>query len=93
MPHVNLLASGFSSSETMHVCRKAQTCNFALTMNGTSCLHFCSAPRRYPLPANAEETAQQARAAVQRAWQAGVKRQRVDLLLPLIGATDLDDWC
>ncbi len=27
-----------------------------------------------------------------RAWQAGVRRQRVELLLPLIGATDLDDW-
>ncbi len=27
-----------------------------------------------------------------RAWQAGIRRQRVELLLPLIGATDLDDW-
>lgn len=52
---------------------------------------LCSS-RIYPLPANAEETAQQARAAAQRAWEAGVKRQRIELLLPLIGATDLDDW-
>ena len=33
-----------------------------------------------------------AQAAAVRAWQAGVRRQRVELLLPLIGATDLDDW-
>ena len=54
-------------------------------------LRLCSS-RVYPLPANAEETAQQARAAAQRAWESGVKRQRIELLLPLIGATDLDDW-
>jgi hypothetical protein len=35
---------------------------------------------------------QQAAAACRRAWEAGVRRQRVELLLPLIGATDLDDW-
>jgi hypothetical protein len=35
----------------------------------------------------------QAAAAIQSAWEAGVTRQRVSLLLPLIGATDLDDWC
>lgn len=29
---------------------------------------------------------------MQRAWEAGIKRHRVELLLPLIGATDLDDW-
>lgn len=44
------------------------------------------------MPANSERIAQEARAAVQRAWKAGIKRQRLDLLLPLIGATDLDDW-
>lgn len=30
--------------------------------------------------------------AIEAAWQAGIKRQRIELLLPLIGATDLDDW-
>ena len=44
------------------------------------------------MPRDAEETAQQAQAAALRAWQDGIKRQRVELLLPLIGATDLDDW-
>ena len=33
-----------------------------------------------------------AQAAAVRAWQAGIRRQRIELLLPLIGATDLDDW-
>lgn len=31
-------------------------------------------------------------AACERAYAAGVRRQRVELLLPLIGATDIDDW-
>jgi hypothetical protein len=34
----------------------------------------------------------QAVTAIEQAWQAGVRRQRLELLLPLIGATDLDDW-
>ena len=48
--------------------------------------------RVWPIPSNSAATAQEARAAVQRAWKAGIKRQRIELLLPLIGATDLDDW-
>lgn len=52
----------------------------------------CAASRTWTIPRDAEETAQQARAAVQRAYEAGVTRQRIELLLPLIGATDLDDW-
>ena len=48
--------------------------------------------RVWPIPRDAGETAQEARAAVQRAWKDGIQRQRVELLLPLIGATDLDDW-
>lgn len=31
--------------------------------------------------------------AVEAAWRAGILKQRVELMLPLIGATDLDDWC
>jgi hypothetical protein len=34
----------------------------------------------------------QALGACQRAFKDGVRRQRLELLLPLIGATDLDDW-
>lgn len=45
-----------------------------------------------PVPRGPQETVAQAVAACTRAWEAGVKRQRVELLLPLIGATDLDDW-
>ena len=41
-------------------------------------------------PCEAQVAALQA--ASVRAWQAGVRKQRVELLLPLIGATDLDDW-
>lgn len=55
-------------------------------------VNAASLDRVWPIPRNAEETAQKARAAVQRAWKDGVHRQRVELLLPLIGATDLDDW-
>ena len=35
---------------------------------------------------------EQAMNAAKRAHAAGVRRQRMELLLPLIGATDLDDW-
>lgn len=45
-----------------------------------------------PLPGNPSETVDQAFASCKRAWDAGIKRQRVELVLPLIGATDLDDW-
>lgn len=45
-----------------------------------------------PVPASPELQISQAVTAVESAWQAGVRRQRLELLLPLIGATDLDDW-
>lgn len=45
-----------------------------------------------PIPRGPQEMVQQCVAAVTRGWEAGIKRQRIDLLLPLIGATDLDDW-
>ena len=47
----------------------------------------------YPIPQNADQVAQQALAACQRAWKDGVRRQQLELLLPLIGASDIDDWC
>lgn len=53
---------------------------------------FCCRPKVYPVPRDASEQIEQALNATQRAWEGGVKRQRVELLLPLIGATDLDDW-
>ena len=49
-----------------------------------------AAPAPLAIPRGPSETVSQAAAAVRRAWEAGVKRQRVELLLPLIGATDLD---
>jgi hypothetical protein len=51
-----------------------------------------AAEAQLPLPGGPEQTAQQALAACRRAFEAGIRRQRVELLLPLIGATDLDDW-
>jgi hypothetical protein len=45
-----------------------------------------------PLPNSAQQQVQQAHTAVLAAYTNGVKRQHVELLLPLIGATDLDDW-
>ena len=44
------------------------------------------------IPQSPKETVEQAAAACRRAWAAGVRRHRVELLLPLIGATDIDDW-
>jgi len=45
-----------------------------------------------PLPEDSAEIVEQAFVSCQRAWEAGIKRQRLELALPLIGATDLDDW-
>mmetsp|Transcript_13657 Transcript_13657/g.29301 ORF Transcript_13657/g.29301 Transcript_13657/m.29301 type:complete len:285 (+) Transcript_13657:15-869(+) len=45
-----------------------------------------------PVPSNAAQQTAQAAAAIESAWRAGSRMQRVELLLPLIGATDLDDW-
>uniref|UniRef100_A0A7S0RMB0 DUF1995 domain-containing protein n=1 Tax=Chlamydomonas leiostraca TaxID=1034604 RepID=A0A7S0RMB0_9CHLO len=44
------------------------------------------------VPTQAEAQCAQAAQAIEAAFRAGIKRQRVELLLPLIGATDLDDW-
>ena len=44
------------------------------------------------LPISPGDQADQAAAAVLAAHAAGHTRQRVDFLLPIIGATDLDDW-
>jgi len=44
------------------------------------------------LPKGPEETVQQARAAISAAISDGMKRLEVEFPLPLIGATDLDDW-
>jgi hypothetical protein len=50
------------------------------------------APPLLELPSSTERQVALARAAAQAAFDAGVTRQRLLLLLPLIGATDLDDW-
>ncbi|KAL4527499.1 hypothetical protein Ndes2526A_g08718 [Nannochloris sp. 'desiccata'] len=44
------------------------------------------------LPTSSNDIVDQAYASVKTSWEAGAKRQRVELVLPLIGATDLDDW-
>lgn len=49
-------------------------------------------PYHHPSCAHKSQQVAQAVAAIRSAWEAGVTRQRVELLLPLIGATDLDDW-
>lgn len=46
-----------------------------------------------PVPTSAQETVEQATSVVLRAYNEGITRQRVQFLLPLIGATELDDWC
>lgn len=48
--------------------------------------------RLWPLPPSIDDSIIQAQAACRRAIESGQTRIRVDLLLPLIGATDLDDW-
>ncbi|PNH01740.1 hypothetical protein TSOC_012349 [Tetrabaena socialis] len=44
------------------------------------------------IPEGPAQQTQQAVQAIESAWRSGVRRQQLELLLPLIGATDLDDW-
>ena len=45
------------------------------------------------MPKSPEEVVDQALGAIRRAFRDGIARQQIELLLPLIGATDIDDWC
>lgn len=48
--------------------------------------------RQFPLPATVDESVSQARQACQQAIKDGKSRMLLEIILPLIGATDLDDW-
>lgn len=48
--------------------------------------------RTVPVPEQPEIQVSQAVGAVRRAWEEGCGKQTVELLLPVIGATELDDW-
>lgn len=52
----------------------------------------CCRQPQVRLPSSKEEIIIQAHKACIAAWKAGVKRQKIQILLPLIGATILDDW-
>jgi hypothetical protein len=43
-------------------------------------------------PQGTAEIVKQCYQATKKAYMAGVRRQRIELILPLIGATDIDDW-
>ena len=54
-----------------------------------------SADREEALPSFPQGTAEivkQCYQATKKAYMAGLRRQRIELVLPLIGATDIDDW-
>ncbi|MEW5297286.1 MAG: hypothetical protein WDW36_000504 [Sanguina aurantia] len=48
--------------------------------------------RLLAVPESPNQQVAQAAAAIEAAWRDGIAMQTVELLLPLIGATDLDDW-
>ncbi|MEW5314631.1 MAG: hypothetical protein WDW38_006110 [Sanguina aurantia] len=48
--------------------------------------------RLLAVPESPNQQVAQAAAAIEAAWRDGIQMQTVELLLPLIGATDLDDW-
>lgn len=51
-----------------------------------------SRPLEPRIPRSSEEQVEQAVASILRAFRDGCAVQRVEILLPLIGATELDDW-
>jgi hypothetical protein len=50
------------------------------------------ASRVFDVPNSANKAVKQSIDAIESAYKAGTARQRIDVLLPLVGATDLDDW-
>eukprot|EP01025_Chloroclados_australasicus_P004398 TRINITY_DN11077_c0_g1_i7.p1 TRINITY_DN11077_c0_g1~~TRINITY_DN11077_c0_g1_i7.p1 ORF type:complete len:285 (+),score=34.14 TRINITY_DN11077_c0_g1_i7:95-949(+) len=44
------------------------------------------------LPTSPQLQVEEAKKAILTAYENGIQKQRIELLLPLIGATDLDDW-
>lgn len=48
--------------------------------------------REFSVPVTIEESVEQAQFACKQAQRDGLRRLQLELLLPLIGATDLDDW-
>mmetsp|Transcript_20767 Transcript_20767/g.36971 ORF Transcript_20767/g.36971 Transcript_20767/m.36971 type:complete len:337 (-) Transcript_20767:333-1343(-) len=63
-----------------------------IVMGKESRMRVLASPKRYDVPSGPERTASQAFEAVKRGVEDGKMRQRIELMLPLIGATDLDDW-
>ncbi|GAB4823859.1 hypothetical protein N2152v2_010905 [Parachlorella kessleri] len=67
--------------------RQQRACLVVQSSGGVS-----SAAPAVTVPKGPKDQVDQAAAACERAFKAGHSRQRVELLLPLIGATDIDDW-
>ena len=51
-----------------------------------------AAPVPFTIPKGPQEAMAQAEASVLKGYQEGIKLQKLELLLPLIGATEIDDW-
>lgn len=66
-----------------------KTCPQAVADGVSAGKQLIGNPQKLP---SKEDIVVQAFESVKAAWEAGIKRQRVELVLPLIGATDLDDW-
>ena len=47
----------------------------------------------FEVPPTPDAATQQVEATIREAYNAGQSRQIINALLPLVGATDLDDWC
>ena len=68
-------------------------CALSLQRTAMTCDRHLSGcrPKQY-VPKSPEEVVDQALGAIRRGYKDGIYRQQIELLLPLIGATDLDDW-
>ena len=70
-----------------------QSCRYAMDLCFKCCLLNCVCrDAQIRLPQSKEEIIEQAYHGVLAAWRDGKKRQTLEILLPLIGATELDDW-
>ncbi|KAI5072320.1 hypothetical protein GOP47_0012426 [Adiantum capillus-veneris] len=70
--------------------RLAAACPHASSEQATS--SGAGSTRRVSVPSTVDESIEQALSACKQARRDGLTRLQLELLLPLIGATDLDDW-
>jgi hypothetical protein len=95
---IHTSSSSFISSKPVRSAPPRQRTNTSRSSPILSAENGVSAAQTSPignpskLPSSSNDIVDQAFASIKASWEAGAKRQTIEIVLPLIGATDLDDW-